>query len=87
MENVKIIQEIASSRCVNWQQYCLSTPGSIELLLVLCVQTNQALADSLISLLHSAIKSPTTSSGKPSAGSGTNLLTDGKLTTIERAIG
>ena len=76
VENVKVIQEIASSRCVNWQQYCLSTPGTIELLLVLCVQTNQALADTLISLLHSAIRSPTASS-KPMPATGTSLLTDG----------
>ena len=58
VESLKVVQEIANSRCVNWQKYCTITPGTIELILLLCVQTTQGLADSLISLLRSAVTAP-----------------------------
>ncbi|XP_067929550.1 E3 ubiquitin-protein ligase UBR4-like [Watersipora subatra] len=74
VENLKVVQEIASSRCVNWQKYCTVTPGTVELMLLLCVQTTQGLADPLISLLRSAVTAPTASkSSSPSTGDDVGL--------------
>jgi E3 ubiquitin-protein ligase UBR4 len=55
MEHLKSINEIASSRTLNWQSFCQQDNSVLVLLVQASIALDEALAPTLLQLLHYAL--------------------------------